>query len=42
MIKLEKNKSKGLVIWLIGLPGSGKTSIANKIKKSLVEILDPQ
>ena len=41
MIKLEKNKSKGLVIWLIGLPGSGKTSIANKIKKKFSRDFGP-
>ena len=41
MIKLEKNKSKGLVIWLIGLPGSGKTSIAKKIKKKFSRDFGP-
>jgi len=26
-----KNKKKGILFWLTGLPGAGKTSIANKI-----------
>ena len=31
----KKIKNKGLVIWIIGLAGSGKTSIAKKIKKTI-------
>ena len=27
------DKKKGIVLWVTGLPGSGKTTIANKIKK---------
>ena len=27
------DKKKGIVLWLTGLPGSGKTTIANQIKK---------
>ena len=27
----KKNKKKGILFWLTGLPGAGKTSIANKI-----------
>jgi len=30
-----KNKKKGILFWLTGLPGAGKTSIANKIVNSL-------
>ena len=30
-----KNKKKGILFWLTGLPGAGKTSIANKIIKSI-------
>ena len=30
-------KSKGIVFWITGLPGSGKTEIAKKIKKSIVK-----
>ena len=26
-----KNKKKGILFWITGLPGAGKTSIANKI-----------
>jgi cytidine diphosphoramidate kinase len=31
------NKKKGIVFWITGLPGSGKTTIAKKIKKSIEE-----
>ena len=30
-----KNKKKGILFWITGLPGAGKTSIANKIVNSL-------
>lgn len=29
------NKSKGIVFWITGLPGSGKTLLANLIKKEI-------
>ena len=29
------NKKKGIVFWVTGLPGSGKTTIAKKIKKQI-------
>jgi len=29
------NKKKGIVFWITGLPGSGKTSIATKLKKPI-------
>ena len=32
---MKLNKKKGLVFWITGLPGSGKTTIAKKIKKSI-------
>ena len=32
---IKKNKKKGILFWLTGLPGAGKTSIANKIVNSL-------
>ena len=35
MKKLKKIKNRGLVIWITGLPGSGKTSIAKKIKEKI-------
>ena len=31
----KKNKNKGVVFWITGLPGSGKTTIAKKIKKQI-------
>lgn len=30
---IKKDKNKGLLIWITGLSGAGKTSIANSIKK---------
>ena len=30
-----KNKKKGILFWITGLPGAGKTSIANKIINTL-------
>ena len=33
MKKIKKNKSKGILFWITGLSGSGKTSIGKKIKK---------
>ncbi len=32
---MKLNKKKGIVFWITGLPGSGKTTIAKKIKKSI-------
>ena len=29
------NNTKGIVFWVTGLPGSGKTSIAIKLKKPI-------
>lgn len=34
----KQNKKKGIVFWITGLPGSGKTTIAIKLKKSIEEI----
>jgi cytidine diphosphoramidate kinase len=31
----KKNKNKGFLIWITGLSGSGKTSLANAIKPSI-------
>ena len=31
--KFTKKKKTGYVIWITGLPGSGKTSIAKRLKK---------
>ena len=32
---IKKNKKKGVLFWMTGLPGAGKTSIANKIINSI-------
>tara|TARA_B100000035_G_scaffold311505_1_gene321160 strand:+ start:1795 stop:2322 length:528 start_codon:yes stop_codon:yes gene_type:complete len=32
------NKKKGIVFWVTGLPGSGKTTIAKKLKKPIEKI----
>ena len=37
---MKKNKNKGVVFWITGLPGSGKTTIAKKIKKQIEKILE--
>ena len=31
----KKNKNKGVLIWITGLSGAGKTSLANQIKKKI-------
>jgi len=41
MKKIKKNKSKGILFWITGLSGSGKTSIGKKIKKKIIEIYGP-
>ena len=30
---IKKNKKKGILFWITGLSGAGKTSLANQIKK---------
>ena len=35
MKKIIKEKNKGLAFWIIGLPGSGKTTFAFEIKKEI-------
>ena len=32
MLKVIKNKNKGILFWITGLSGSGKTTIAKKIR----------
>ena len=32
------NKNKGIVFWVTGMPGSGKTSISKKIKDFIEKI----
>ena len=41
MKSLKKNKNKGILFWITGLSGSGKTTIAKKIKKDIVRIYGP-
>ena len=38
---MKINKKKGIVFWITGLSGSGKTSIANKIKKDITKKYGP-
>ena len=35
------NKKKGILFWITGLSGAGKTSIGNKIKKNISKIYGP-
>ena len=41
MKKLKKNKNKGILFWITGLSGSGKTTIAKKIKKDIIQFYGP-
>ena len=40
-MKFIKKKKTGYVIWITGLAGSGKTSIAKGLKKEIESILKP-
>ena len=35
------NKNKGILFWITGLSGSGKTTIAKKIKKDISKMYGP-
>ena len=41
MKSLKKNKNKGILFWITGLSGSGKTTIAKKIKKDIIQLYGP-
>ena len=41
MKKLKKNSNKGILFWITGLSGSGKTTIAKKIKKDIIQLYGP-
>jgi|TARA_B100001964_G_C14105515_1_gene541325 adenylylsulfate kinase len=41
MKKLKKNKNKGVLFWITGLSGSGKTTISKKIKKNIIQLYGP-
>ena len=36
--KIIQNKKKGILFWVSGLSGSGKTAIARKIKKRVIDV----
>ena len=38
---MEINRKKGILFWITGLSGSGKTTIANKIKKNISKKYGP-
>ena len=39
--QLIRNKNKGILFWITGLSGSGKTSIAKKIKNKISHLYGP-
>ena len=39
--KIIRNKKKGILFWITGLSGSGKTSIAKKLKKKITYLYGP-
>ena len=41
MKKIQLNKRKGILFWITGLSGSGKTSLAKLIKKDIVNTYGP-
>ena len=41
MKKFRRKKNKGIVFWITGLSGSGKTRIGKKIKKNIIENYGP-
>ena len=40
-MKKKINKDKGILFWVTGLSGSGKTTISKKIKKDIVKFYGP-
>ena len=38
---VKLNKKKGIVFWITGLPGSGKTKIGRKIKNDIIKKYGP-
>ena len=40
-MKKKKIKNKGILFWITGLPGSGKTAIAKSIKKKIISKYGP-
>ena len=41
MKKIRLNEKKGILFWITGLSGSGKTSIAKLIKKDIINMYGP-
>ena len=41
MKKIKLNHNKGILFWVTGLSGSGKTSIARKIKPKISKLYGP-
>ena len=41
MKKIKISKKKGILFWVTGYPGSGKTAIANKIKSEITNSYGP-
>lgn len=41
MKKLKRNNKKGILFFITGLAGSGKTAIAKKIKKKIISLYGP-
>ena len=41
MKTIKINKKKGIVFWITGLSGSGKTRLGGKIKKNIVKTYGP-
>ena len=39
--KIKLNNKKGILFWITGLSGSGKTTIAKKIKKNISQLYGP-
>ena len=39
--KIKINKNKGILFWVTGLSGSGKTAIAKQIKKKIINLYGP-
>lgn len=39
--KIIRNENKGILFWITGLSGCGKTSIAKKIKKKITHLYGP-
>ena len=40
-MKKQVNKKKGILFWVTGLSGSGKTTISKKIKKDIIKFYGP-